>query len=155
MQNEQENTGEILILGIGNILLKDEGIGVHAVREMEKMTWPDNIHLLDGGTGGFHMLSLLQEYPTIILIDASLDNKPVGSIRLIEPEFSKDFPKVLSSHDIGLKDLIDSVSLLGSLPKIHLITVTIHPDQEVGMELSEKIQAVIPQIVLKVKQIIS
>ena len=155
MQNKLENTGNILVLGIGNILLKDEGIGIHAVREMEKMEWPENIHLLDGGTSGFHMLSLLQEYKTIIMIDASLDNKTIGSIGLIEPKFSKDFPKTLSSHDIGLKDLIDSVNLLGSLPKIHLITVTIHPQQEVGMLLSGKIQAIIPQIVLKVKKLLS
>ena len=154
MQNKHNQTGNILILGIGNILLQDEGIGVHAVREMEKMTWPENIHLLDGGTGGFHMLSLLQEYQTIIMIDASLDEKPVGSIGLIEPKFSKDFPKALSSHDIGLKDLIDSINLLGPLPKIYLITVTIYPQQEVGMDLSGKIQPVIPQIISEVKKIL-
>ena len=86
----EQNT---LILGIGNILLQDEGIGVHAVQEMEKMEWPGHIHLLDGGTGGFHILSLLQEYSNIIMIDASLDKNPIGTINPIEPKFSKDFPK--------------------------------------------------------------
>ena len=145
----------ILILGIGNILLQDEGIGVHAIREMEEMEWPENIHLLDGGTGGFHMLSHIQEYKTIIMIDASLDDNPIGTIKLIEPKYSKDFPKALSSHDIGLKDLIDSANLLGPLPKIHLITVTINPQQEIGMELSEKIQSTIPAIISRVKKILS
>ncbi len=155
MQNEAKNSENILILGIGNILLQDEGVGVHAVREMEKMTWPVNIHLLDGGTGGFHILSLLQEFKTIVMIDACLDNDPVGTVKFIEPKFSKDFPKALSSHDIGLKDLIDSAILLESLPKIYLVTVTIRPNQEVGMELSHKIQLVIPKIVSEVKKILS
>ncbi len=145
----------ILVLGIGNILLQDEGIGVHAIQEMERMEWPEYIHLLDGGTGGFHILSLLQEYNTIIMLDASLDKSPIGTVNLIEPKFSKDFPKALSSHDIGLKDLIDSAILLDSLPKIYLITITISPDQDIGMELSSKIQNSIPQIISQVKQILS
>ena len=155
MQKINDDADNILVLGIGNILLQDEGIGVHAVRKMEKMEWPENIHLLDGGTGGFHMLSHIQEYRTIIMIDASLDDSPVGTIKLIEPKYSKDFPKVLSSHDIGLKDLIDSANLLGPLPKIHLITITINPQQEIGMELSDKIKSSIPFIVSKVKEILS
>ena len=155
MKKKEAAKENILILGIGNILLQDEGIGVHAVREMEKMEWPENIHLLDGGTGGFHMLSHIQEYRTIIMIDASLDDSQVGTINLIEPKYSKDFPKALSSHDIGLKDLIDSAILLDSLPKIHLITVTINPQQEMGMELSDKIQSTIPAIISKVKRILS
>ena len=145
----------ILVLGIGNILLQDEGIGVHAIREMEKSEWPANIHLLDGGTGGFHILSLLQEYNTIIMVDASLDDSPIGTIKLIEPKFSKDFPKALSSHDIGLKDLIDSAILLDSLPKIYLITITISPEQDIGMELSAKIKNKIPGIISEVKKILS
>lgn len=155
MLQKKTDANDILILGIGNILLQDEGIGVHAIREMEKSEWPANIHLLDGGTGGFHILSLLQEYNTIIMIDASLDRSPIGTIKLIEPKFSKDFPKALSSHDIGLKDLIDSAILLDSLPKIYLITITISPEQDIGMELSAKIKNKIPGIISEVKNILS
>ncbi len=155
MSKNKTPKDNILVLGIGNILLQDEGIGVHAIQEMERMEWPEYIHLLDGGTGGFHILSLLQEYNTIIMLDASLDKSPIGTVNLIEPKFSKDFPKALSSHDIGLKDLIDSAILLDSLPKIYLITITISPDQDIGMELSSKIQNSIPQIISQVKQILS
>ena len=155
MQQNKTDANDILILGIGNILLQDEGIGVHAIRAMEKSEWPANIHLLDGGIGGFHILSLLQEYNTIVMIDASLDSSPIGTIKLIEPKFSKDFPKALSSHDIGLKDLIDSAILLDSLPKIYLITITISPDQDIGMELSAKIKNKIPGIISEVKNILS
>lgn len=144
----------ILILGIGNILLQDEGIGVHAMREMEKKEWPENINLLDGGTGGFHMLSIIQEYKTIVMIDATIDNDPPGTIKVTEPRFASDFPKVLSSHDIGLKDLIESATLLGFLPKIYLITVTIDQNQELGMELSKQIHNTIPVIIAEIKSIL-
>ena len=51
-----------LIMGLGNVLLQDEGIGVHTLRELEKRDWPETVDLLDGGTGGFVLLSLFQEY---------------------------------------------------------------------------------------------
>lgn len=145
---------EILILGVGNILLKDEGVGIHAIRKMEEMEWPDHVKLLDGGTGGFHMLSILQEYKTIIMIDAALDNDRPGTIKVLEPKFSKDFPRVLSSHDIGLKDLLDSANLLGPLPKIHLIAITIKPQQDLEIELSREFRLILPEIIKKVKEIL-
>ena len=150
----QNDLSEILILGVGNILLQDEGIGIHAVRELEKMEWPDHVKLLDGGTGGFHMLSVFQEYKTIIMIDAALDQDPPGTIKVLEPKFSKDFPRALSSHDIGLKDLLDSANLLGPLPKIHLIAVTIKPQQNLEMELTENMRNILPEIVDRLKEIL-
>ncbi len=143
---------DILIMGVGNILLQDEGVGIHAVKELEKLKWPEKIKLLDGGTGGFHLLEVLQDYETLIIIDASLDNDLPGSIKMLKPMFSKDFPKALSSHDIGLKDLMDSASLIGPLPEIHLIVVTIAPQQELSMELSEGIAKIMPQLISKVKK---
>ena len=145
---------KILILGIGNILLQDEGIGVWAIRELEKQEWPDHVSLLDGGTGGFHILSLVQEYQTIILIDATLDKDPPGTVKVLEPKYSSDFPKALSSHDIGLKDLIDSAILLDSLPKIYLVTITIRPGQYVRTALSPEIENTIPAIINKTQDIL-
>ena len=145
---------KILILGIGNILLQDEGIGVWAIRELEKQEWPDHVSLLDGGTGGFHILSLVQEYQTIILIDATLDKDPPGTVKVLEPKYSSDFPKALSSHDIGLKDLIDSAILLDSLPKIYLVTITIRPGQDVRTALSPEIENTIPAIINKTQDIL-
>ena len=153
MKNRNKHD-EILILGVGNILLQDEGVGIHAIRKMEELKWPDHVKLLDGGTGGFHMLSILQEYKTIIMIDAALDEDPPGTIKVLEPKFSKDFPRVLSSHDIGLKDLLDSANLLGPLPKIHLIAVTIKPQQDLKIELSDEFRQILPEIITKVKEIL-
>jgi hydrogenase maturation protease len=145
---------KILILGIGNVLMGDEGVGVHTIKELEKESFPSNVTLLDGGTGGFHLLEYLQEYPKIIMIDATMDGKPAGTISLIEPKFATDFPKSLSAHDIGLRDLIESTAVLGELPKMYLITVTIESIQSMQMELSTEIEEQIPSVVEKVKKVL-
>lgn len=150
----KETAKNILVLGIGNVIMGDEGVGVHAIKELEKKTFPNNVELLDGGTGGFHLLEYLQKYPTIIMIDATMDNKPAGTVSVIEPKFASDFPKTLSAHDIGLKDLIESVALLGSIPKIYLITVTIDSIQSMEMELSEKVNGAIGEVINKVNELI-
>ena len=145
---------KILVLGIGNVIMGDEGVGVHAINALEKETFPDNVELLDGGTGGFHLLEYLQKHPTIIMIDATMDSKPAGTVSVIEPKFASDFPKTLSAHDIGLKDLIESVALLGSTPKIYLITVTIDNIQSMEMELSVKAKGAIEVVIKKVDELI-
>jgi len=130
---------EILVLGIGNVLLADEGIGVHAVRMLEEKSLPEHISFLDGGTGGFHLLSIFQQYKQIILIDATLDGNKPGKVSLLTPKYAKDFPQTLSAHDIGLKDLVQSSALLGFLPEIYLITVSISENQDLSMELSAEV----------------
>lgn len=144
----------ILVMGIGNILLGDEGVGIHAIRSLEEKSFPSHIRLLDGGTGGFHLLSLIHDYKTIVLIDATLDGQKPGTVRTLHPRFAKDFPRTLSSHDIGLKDLIESASLLGELPLIYLITVSIEEKQDIGMELSPGIFSVLPEIEREVNRIL-
>ena len=147
---------KILILGLGNILMGDEGIGIHAVKEFKKRkNIPENIAVLDGGTGGFHLLSYLQEYPLIIMIDAALNNDPEGRIKIIKPKFASDFPKGLSAHDIGLKDLIESIALLDKLPEIYLVTVSIKVFNSMTMELTPAISRTIPIIINEVDSILN
>jgi hydrogenase maturation protease len=146
---------DILILGIGNVLMGDEGIGARAINYLEKHTFASNVRLLDGGTGGFHLLEYLQEYKKIIMIDATMDGSEPGTLKVIKPRFSTDFPKALSAHDIGLKDLVESAALLGSLPEIHLITITIAKIQPMTMDLSPEINATLPLIHKKVNEILA
>ncbi|MGA3243940.1 MAG: HyaD/HybD family hydrogenase maturation endopeptidase [Bacteroidota bacterium] len=144
-----------LVLGIGNLLMGDEGVGVHAIREMEKTTVPEHVSLLDGGTGGFHLLSLFQEYDPIIVIDATMDQKPEGDVQLRRPRFASEFPRTLSAHDIGLRDLLESATLLGPLPRLFLVTVSIKDLQTMSTELSPKIRSSLPAVVETVKNILS
>lgn len=148
------NSKKILVLGIGNVLLGDEGVGIHMARFLDEQILPEHIDILDGGTGGFHLLSILQSYSTIIMIDAALDKHKPGTVNLLEPKYASDFPKSLSAHEIGLKDLIESASLLGNLPKIYLITISVDSFQDINMELSENVKKSIPEIHKLVNKII-
>ncbi|HHJ09839.1 MAG TPA: hydrogenase maturation protease [Bacteroidetes bacterium] len=145
----------ILILGIGNILLGDEGTGVHAIRYMKEHPFPGNVRFLDGGTGGFNLLTYMQEYNPVILIDATNDNDPPGTLHITKPRYSSDFPKTLGAHDIGLKDLIESAILLDSLPEIILITISIHLTDKLSMELSPALRKTLPEIENKVREILT
>jgi hydrogenase maturation protease len=145
---------KILILGIGNVLLGDEGIGVHTVRALANKTLPENVTILDGGTGGFHLMSYLQDYPKIIMIDATIDGKPPGTISVIKPKYASDFPKSLSAHDIGLKDLIESVALIDKLPDITLITVSIVSLPGMSLELTQEVEATIPHVIDKINRLL-
>ena len=71
------------------------------------------------------MYAIRSYYEKIIMIDATMDKKPEGTVSVIRPKFASDFPKSLSAHDIGLKDMIESISIIDKLPDIYLITVTI------------------------------
>ena len=143
-----------LILGVGNLLMGDEGVGIHAIRRLETETLPDTVRLLDGGTGGFHLLSLFQEYDPIILIDATMDGKPRGEIALFQPRFASDFPRTLSAHDIGLRDLLESAALLGPLPRLYLITISIGEIEPMTMELSAPIEDTLPRVVQTVRTVL-
>ena len=144
-----------LILGVGNLLMGDEGVGVHAIKQLEVETLPEGATLLDGGTGGFHLLSLFQEYDPIILIDATMDGKPVGIVTLTQPKFASDFPRTLSAHDIGLRDLLESAQLIGPLPKLFLVTISIHEIQSMSMELSEGVRSSLAAVATVVRDIVN
>ena len=135
-----------LILGVGNLLMGDEGVGVAAIRHLEENGFADRAELVDGGTSGFHLLGLFRDRQHIILIDAATDGKPAGTVSLIRPRYASDFPPTLTAHDIGLKDLLESAALLGDLPEVDLITVSIGGLGSMTMELSPAVAAALPQI---------
>jgi hydrogenase maturation protease len=131
--------GKTLVLGLGNVLMSDEGVGVHVVRAVEKHTLPANVECLDGGTGGFTLLEPLQEAGRIILIDAAADGNPIGTVTRTTPRFSRDYPPTLTAHDIGVKDLLDVFYIQGGGPDVILYAITIDPQQPISMGLSEVI----------------
>ena len=145
---------DTLVLGLGNLLMQDEGAGVEVIRWLEGQKIPENAELVDGGTGGFHLLGFIQSYKTIIFIDASLDEHPAGHVRVLQPRYAKDFPKHLSAHEIGLKDLLDSAILLGNMPKLHLVAISVTDFQDMGMDLSPEVAAAVPVVVERVREMV-
>ncbi|MGO8838919.1 MAG: hydrogenase maturation protease [Limisphaerales bacterium] len=140
-----------LILGVGNLLMGDEGVGVSAIRRLEQNGFAGQAELVDGGTGGFHLLGLFRNRRHIILIDAAADDRPAGTVSLIRPRYASDFPPSLTAHDIGLKDLIESAALLGDLPEVDLITVSIGGLGSLTMELTPPVAAALPEVERLVK----
>jgi len=136
----------VLILGIGNVLMGDEGIGVHVVKALEKAVLPDDVEVLDGGTGSFLLLEPMQKAGRVILVDATIDGAEAGSVSRLQPRFSTDYPKTLTAHDIGLKDLLDAFYLLGEPPEVTLFAVSIPPLQDMETELSSELRPVVPKV---------
>lgn len=141
----------VLVVGVGNTLLGDEGVGVHAVRHLEGLALPAGVELLDGGTGGFLLLGPMQEAGRVVLIDATLDDKPPGTVTRLKPRFSSDYPRTLTAHDIGLKDVLDAFYLTGAdPPDVTLFAVTIPEPNGLSTELSAEIAALVPEIASRV-----
>ena len=144
--NGTNHKSDTLILGIGNILMGDEGVGVRVVEEIQKARLPVNVTCLDGGTGSFLLLDPMQNAGKVILIDATVDGAPAGTLRRLQPRFSSDYPRTLTAHDIGLKDLLDTFYLLGNQPEVVLYAVSIPPLHEMGLDLTPQVASRIPEI---------
>ncbi len=124
------------MLGIGNTLMRDEGVGVHAVQLLKAMELPEGVECLDGGTSSFQLLEPLSRASRVIMIDATADGAPAGTVRRLRPRFSSEYPLTLTAHDIGLKDLLDVFYLTGTPADVTLYTVSIELPEEVGLDLS-------------------
>lgn len=145
-----------LVLGIGNLLMGDEGVGVRVVEALERASWrPDGVTLVDGGTGGFHLLEYLQEFTPIVMIDATLDGQPAGTVSVLRPKYASDFPRALTAHDIGLRDLVETAALLGSLPPITLVTISIAEIQSMVTTLTPAVAAAIPAAAALVRETVA
>lgn len=143
-----------LVMGIGNLLMGDEGVGVHVARRLAREPFPPHVDVLDGGTGGFHLLEPLTSHDPVILVDATTDGRPAGTVSVIEPRYASDFPPTLTAHDIGLRDLIVSAAMLNKLPRVRLVTVSIDEMQPMELALSPAVEAAVPRVVEQVWQLI-
>lgn len=134
----------VTVLGIGNILMSDEGVGVRAVQKlMEEYTFPTNVELIDGGTTGLHgILPIVEDADRLIVIDAVNGKGEAGSLyRYTLEDFRLTFPKKLSAHDIGFVECMAVTEVNGRLPK-SVVIVGIKPADmtNLGMELTPGIE---------------
>lgn len=143
----QQKKNKVLVLGIGNVLMGDEGVGVRVVDELSDSSLPDGVEILDGGVGSFLLLEPMQSADKVILIDACIDGAEAGEVQRLRPRYSTDYPKTLTAHDIGLKDLLDAFHLVGDgPPDVTLFAVSIPPLQDMRIELSAPVSAAVPRI---------
>jgi len=151
MSCTDNEAGRVLVLGIGNILMGDEGVGVYVVRHLETLSLPGEVDCLDGGVGGLTLLEPMQLAKRIVIVDATIDGAPVGSVNRLRPRFSKDYPRTLTAHDIGLKDLLDVFYLLGDEADVTLFAVSIAPPSGVATQLSAELERRVPEIAEQVR----
>ncbi len=138
---------DVLILGVGNILLKDEGVGVHVIRELEKKKLPSTIELMDAGTALFSISHLLKERKKIVVIDAAKGGKRPGTIyRILPSQIKNEHNKLLSLHEMGLMECL--ATLEDEARPRDIVIIGIEPESiDWGLRLSSKLQQKLPEIV--------
>ena len=132
-----------LVLGIGNLLIGDEGVGCKTVEELvRRYDLPDSVECVDGGTAGFELLSLLEGRDQVILIDALRDDREPGTVIMVEGEHvPKAFLNLLTPHQLGICDVLAAAQLTDTMPG-HLTLFGIEPKQlDVGIGLSPEVEA--------------
>jgi hydrogenase maturation protease len=152
------NSGRISVLGIGNILLADEGVGVHAVNAIKKRyDFSPNIEILDGGTMGLDLLPVFQTKDKIIIIDAVDFNKEPGHVGAIDGD---KIPPVLNSklsvHHIGFADLLYAAKLVRETPpEVYLVGIqpkSLHVGLDMTEEIRVKLDSIIELAIQKLKE---
>ena len=138
----------ILVVGIGNILLRDEGIGVHVVRAMADRSLPADVELLDGGTAGADLLDTISDRDKVILIDALDADVPPGTIVRLEAEdLAAGASDSISLHEFGLAETLQMAKHLGCMP-LQVTVLAVRPqDVRSGLELSAEMRSWLPGLV--------
>ena len=139
----------LLVLGLGNILLSDEGLGVYALRWLEEnCKLPPEVELVDGGTGGLSLLSILASVDVLIVIDAITLGKKPGTIYCFSEEIltNQNLLEKISTHEISFSDILSILHLKGEKPKRIFILGMEPKSLEVGTELSEEVKKNIPRL---------
>jgi hydrogenase maturation protease len=146
-----------LILGLGNVLLTDESVGVAVLRALEADAEADpDLTLLDGGTLSFTLAGPIGDAERLIVVDAAAMGEPAGSVRVLEgAAMDEQLTRHANSvHEVSLADLIDIARLTDSLPPQRAL-IGIEPERiEWGSELSPAVAAAVPQAVEEIRALL-
>lgn len=138
--------GRRIILGIGNLLLKDEGVGVHVVRLIQERGVPQGVEVIDGGTLGFDLLGLFEGTDKIVVVDALKGGGKPGTVYKVKPEdLKEEGARALSLHQVGLLEVIEMARLLGYDAEVVIIGV--EPEEIAwGLELTPEVAAKVEKV---------
>jgi hydrogenase maturation protease len=139
---------KIVVLGVGNELMSDEGIGIHVIRELQKLNLPPNIEVIEGGTDGFGLLNIITDSDRLIVIDALKGGNTPGTIYQFNIEDAPSSSKLFktSIHQIGILEVINLSGLIGKTPKTTVIGI--EPESlSMGMSLSNHVIEKIPRLI--------
>jgi hydrogenase maturation protease len=138
----------VLILGVGNLLLTDDGFGVHVINELRNHTLPPNVTLIEAGIVSHQLIPEFHEADLLIFIDAVEAGDTPGSIFRFRPEDMQFMSNIKASlHDMSLIDVLQMTALTGERPETVIIAVQPKDVKTCSMELNDEIRAVIPRVI--------
>jgi hydrogenase maturation protease len=143
----EETPSRIVVIGVGNLLLKDEGIGIHTLRALQEINLPPDIKLIDGGTSP-DLIAYTRAGDKMIIIDAAKAGGEAGAIYRFKPEdLAAGKGTFTSAHEMGVVENLKLMALTGNEPR-EIVIIGIEPkDIDWGTELSPEIQAKLPEII--------
>jgi hydrogenase maturation protease len=139
---------KLTILGVGNELLSDEGIGVHTIKKLQKIELPPEVEVIEGGTDGFGLINIITDTDYLIVIDSIKGGSEPGTIYRFNINDAPSCPDVFktSVHQIGILEVINLSQLIGKTPET--VVIGIEPENiSAGMDLSKKLKEKIPKII--------
>lgn len=141
---------QITILGLGNLLLKDDGVGPHVVRELQKVGLPPGVDAVEAGGSFYQYWDYIEKSKHIIVVDALLGGGPPGAVYLLSPsKIVREKEEGLLRHDDDFLGVLDMMAHFGLKPEV--IIMGVEPKEiayslELSPEISEKIPAIIKTI---------
>jgi hydrogenase maturation protease len=139
----------ITVMGIGNPLVKDEGVGVRVIEVMmSTLHFPDNVTLVDAGTMGMGILNLFQDCDYLLVIDAvDGTGEPAGTVVRMSPEDLAPNQIKHSMHDMRLVDVLEAAMLMGTRPDADCVGIQILDMDGIAIGLTEPVEAALPAAV--------
>lgn len=144
-----EKTPSVIVLGLGNILLKDEGVGVRVVERMQRdYAFPEGVTLFDGATAGLDLMPVIEGYEKVIIVDTVKTGEPPGSIfRFTLDDIKLKVPYKTSLHQIGVVEMFAIAEAMGKRHDAVIIGVQPFDMSSWGLELTPAIEAKVPEII--------
>ena len=144
-----EQAGKTLVLGIGNLVMSDDGVGVKVVQRLQREhRFVDTVEIMDGGTLGLDLLPKIEGVERLIIIDAvETGEEPGTCIRLAGEELPIALETKVSPHQMGLKDLLSVAELMGNVPA-EMVLIGIQPGSiEMDTELTPAVEAKVDELI--------
>lgn len=137
---------DLTILGVGNILLRDEGFGVHFVKYLtERYREPERVRIVDGGTLSYALLDIICSCEHLIVIDViKLKDEPGAVYRFTRGELETRMPPATSAHEVSFPDVLFKAELLDELPETIFLCAVPEDYGDMGLELTPLLQEKIP-----------
>ena len=137
----------VVVVGVGNLLMKDEGIGIHTVKALQEINLPPDVKIIDGGTAP-DLIAYTEAGDKLIIIDGARAGGEPGTIYRFHPrDLSEESGQIISAHELGVEQNLRLMSLMGNEPA-EIVIIGIEPGEiSWGTELSTELQQKVPEIV--------